>query len=508
MSDFPSASDILVGTSSQTDVPVGQSTRNGVPAPQRRSSPPSSSGSSQGAGSTLPELGLDSILAIAHSIQSTYSPQNTGMPGVQEILSRLSSAMYDPTQDLKSVAEQSVLANTLPTEARMSADAAAGQAQGADYLLQQLQGVPVPQQGQLSQPNLPTLDLPGAPQTARPQVNPLTSLIALGAGFAAPSAAGQFHAAALEGAIKGAQQENVRRQQANKDEITRRSLVYDASMTAAREQQRVVEINRDAAFQNSVLTTDRQLSLAKAKGEQFISAGAAKSLKDFADTYDPAIKAGNAVKALYQAIDTKGKASEREIKSISEMLTAVEKAGAPNAAMGRDVFNSYMRASLQHQQEVGMLQRENTHHKNMMEQIMLQNDAIGNREIKVQSVRDAGSLNRLLIGEAGKDRRVKEYRDFLKTVKPSQSLKESQDNQKRLQTNLQKIEQAIAEANASRNQPKADNDALAARVDSLRGSLKETTDLLQKEQLRGARYDPTRPPDTDFDPDTGERTLR
>lgn len=282
--------------------------------------------------------------ALAKYLQGLFAPAQTGASALLEQVTR-PGGIYDPKSDLERVGQLSQLANTLPTQADIEAQQAGQSAQGADFLLQQLAGVPVPQEQMLQQPNLPQLQLPPMPQTAQPHVNPLASLLAIGAGFARPTAAGQFNAATLEGALKGAADENQRRQERDRADIARRAMIYDASMAAAKEQQRVQEANRDAAYHNTVANTDRQMLLAKARTEQFQAHGAADSLKAFAEKYDPALKARDQVKALLDEIDTKGKASTERVKSISELLSAVNRETTVGAGPGlaKNVFDEIMK---------------------------------------------------------------------------------------------------------------------------------------------------------------------
>lgn len=440
-----------------------------------------------------PAKGLDPI-ALAQYLQGIFSPAQTG---ATKLLSQLADpgGIYDPTADIAALHQKSQLAQTLPTQADIDAQNAGQTAKGADYLYQQLQGIGVPQEGLLQQPNLPQLQLPPLPETARPQVNPLASLIALGAGFASPHQAGGFHAAALEGAIKSAQEENERRQQRDKADIARRAMIYDASMSAAKEQERIVEANRDTAFRNTVATTDRQMLLAKAKTEQFTAHGAADSLKAFADKYDPALKARDEVKALLDEIDLKGKASTERIKSVSELLTAVHKEDTGGVGMAKNVFDQIMKsvdeaaaqraaehrattvAGMQEQAAMARTQSIQAHEDARTSNIQAHEDARAANaraaQAKLQEKAQAFDIRKMLFGDQ---------------LKPDALEEVYTEDMKRLQGVTKDLEVSLAAAKATRAQmgrsSLADGTTPAqqqSKIDAIQKELEEKTKTLRDE---------------------------
>jgi hypothetical protein len=461
--------------------------------------------------SYLDSKGQIDPVALAKYLSSAFAPNSTGAQGLLGQLAA-SGGIYDPAQDLASVAEKTKLAGTLPTEADNAARAAGLQASGADFLLQQLQGVPVPQEGMLPQPNLPELALPNAPQSVRPQVNPLSQLLAIGAGFAAPGMAGGFNAAALEGQIQGAQEETARRDQDYKQQIAHRTMLYEASMTAAKERERVAEANRDAAFRNTVASTDRQLMLAKANSEQFTAHGAADSLQDFAKKYDPALKARDEVKALLDEIDTKGKASTERIKSVSELLTAVHKDDATGAGMAKDVFNQIMKSVQQSAEQKAAALRQQAHDQYTAAETTRREQLAQAASLKLEDMRQGGENSRFMFGEQGKDRRLQKSLSF---SKPSESLEQSRQNQSRLQGQLGKLETALAEAESqlatARTGVKVNNmnaDQIKHKIDSLIVNRNNAASALRQEQIRASLKDPRGGASGMFDPATGEVILR
>jgi hypothetical protein len=449
---------------------------------------PVAASKSSSTGSMIPDVNKTSILQLYKNIYSHFAPETQGLPGIPGLLGSLQSGIYDSTKDIQELRRQSANIGELPTEAQTAADSANLQASGAQYLLDRMKGVDVPQQGMLAQPELPTLDLPGAPEVAKAQVSPLSSLLALGAGFAAPQAAGQFHAAALEGALEGAKQENARRQQANKEEITRRSMVYDAAMTSAREREHVVEINRDAAFNNSVLKTDRQLSMAKAETDSFMAKGTADAAKDYVNKYSASIKAKSAVDALYKTIDLENKLSKEHTLGVSELLKAVDKAGDSSRLMTKEVFDSYMKDSLQQSNNAATANRQAAHDEAMNNREQNKDVNTYNRGLMLKKLDIQGKMALMSESERFKFRMAEWHRHAAKEEKPSQSLDQSQKNQARLQKDLSAIETQITDLRATPGR-NTDKDY---RLNELVHIQQQFSDSLAEEQRRAQFLDPTR----------------
>jgi len=431
-----------------------------------------------------------SAAALAQYLQGLFAPAQTGATG---LLNQLAApgGIYDPTADLANVRQKSALANTLPTQADIDAQNAGLQAKGADFLSQQLGAIPVPQEQPLQQPNLPQLQLPGLPQVAQPHVNPLASLLAIGAGFASPKAAGGFNASVLEGALKAAQDENQRRQERDKADVTRRAMIYDASMSAAKEQQRITEANRDTAYRNTVANTDRQMMLAKASTEQFTAHGAADSLKAFADKYDPAFKARDQVKALLDEIDTKGKASAERIKSVAELLTAVHKEDTGGVGMAKDVFNQIMK-SVQDaaDQRASDARAQKTAEAALQRTLTTQQGELQRTQI-IQGHEDARSAAERSL-RAGLQQNAQSF-DIKKlllgnALDPKNEPREQayQNDLKRQQEVLRGLEKSIAESKAAYAQagnPRSDaSRAMKRQIEDLQRSINMTTTTMRQEQ--------------------------
>lgn len=283
-----------------------------------------------------------SIAAVAQALRSQFSPQ---VPARDAIIKQISDPSFFPNATGPSSADQQ-LASTLPTEADIAAQNASLQARGAADLDQRLRGVAAPQQGLYQQPNLPQLQLPDQPQTARPQVSPLAQLLSIGASFASPSHAGQFNAAALDGAIQGANEENARRQQRDKVDVMRRTVLYDAAMTNARERQRVSEANVDVAAHNSVADYTRKLMLAKSGSEAMTAGNLADSMKKFAEENDPAFKARDRVKAAIDNLDAQGKAFAERAKGAAELMNALRSDDREGPGLGAKVLEEAMKGTL------------------------------------------------------------------------------------------------------------------------------------------------------------------
>jgi hypothetical protein len=220
-------------------------------------------------------------------------------------------------------------------------------------------------------------------------------------------------------------------------------MIYDASMAAVKEKQRIDESNRDTAYRNTVATTDRQMLMAKAKTEQFTAHGAADSLKAFAEKYDPAFKARDEVKGLLDQIDLKGKASADRIKSVSELLSAVHKEDTAGSGMAKDVFNHIVgmvqEASKERATESRELKVASANAAAALEREKTRQQAESDRVDK----QSTAAMSRLMVEELGRStRQANELRDR----KPSQNLVESEKNRDRLQAELKSVRQAASVA--------------------------------------------------------------
>lgn len=292
--------------------------------------------------------GLDIAAAIktAEETARRIAPEDPDVARFRKMLLD-PSLRYDDTQDQINLGEENRIAAGLPTPSEREAIGKRLEAQGADLLYQQLQGVgEAPHQGAYPQPNLPGLSLPDQPQTARPQVSPLAQLLSIGAGFASPRAAGGFNAAALEGALQGAQQENQRRQQIYKNDIAGRTIIYDAAMGQAKEKQRVAEANVDAASQSSVADYNRKMILAKAKSESLSAGNVAKSLEDFAKEHGSEERAQARASALMEKIKLSRDGSAERVKSTTELIKALEGTGSAQKKLTADILMHAITAML------------------------------------------------------------------------------------------------------------------------------------------------------------------
>lgn len=279
---------------------------------------------------------------LAKYFQSIFAPEQTAQ---NDLLKKIS--VYDPSSALDAIAKLSPVAGNIPTGADQAASDQHLVAGGANDLLDRMKAVDAPHGGMISQPDLPTLSLPNQPETARPQGNILSTLLTIGAGLAAPKSAGQFNAATLEGQLKGATEENQRRQMFYKNDVASRTMLYDAAMSAAKERERVTEINQDTANQNSVADFNRKISLAKQTSEALSANKLSEFLDGFAKKYDPALKAQDQIKALYAEISAKGKASTETIDGVTKLLGVLNKENAPGAAITKELLGGMIKNAME-----------------------------------------------------------------------------------------------------------------------------------------------------------------
>lgn len=462
---------------------------------------------------------IESALDIARKASGAISPISLNVQKLADMMSD-PGFRYDDRQDRINLAEELRIAAGLPTPAGSAAASAKMDAQGAALRLQQLQGVgDAPHEQPLEQPNFPQLQLPDQPQTAQANVNPLAQLLAIGAGFASPQGAGQFNAAALEGALQGAKDENQRRQQVYKNEIAGRTLIYDAAMGQAKERQRITAANRDSAFQNTVADFSQKMLLAKAKGESLSADSVAESLAAFAKEHDPQFRALDNAKALTEKIKDARASNAERIKSATELLKAVGSLEAPGSRLTAQTFLESLKAM----SAADVLDKEIAGRKAAATQSQ---GAARGLAAFVQSAEtdrvernNRANMSRLLIEENG---RFKRQQTMLKGLRPPESLKQSQQNQARLQENLKQIEQAITATQADLDVLQVNHDvtvqgvtgaggsiALRGKLNSLKASQAAFIKALQTEQKRGARFNPGSSGVSErvFDPTTGELVM-
>lgn len=464
---------------------------------------------------TVNPLDPQGVAELARALLGSIAPQSAAAADITKRLLDPSS-WYDPKADFAAAAQQQAIGDKLPTPFDNAAREAGIQTEGATYLDDKLRGIQAPQEGQIPQPNFPQLGLPNQPQTARPQVSPLAQILAIGAGFARPQAAGQFNAAALDGAIKGAEEENQRRQQIYKNDIAARSIVYDAAMGQAKEKQRIAEANIDAASHNSVAEFNREMMLAKSSSERFTAGLTSQSLVDFADEHDPQLKALERAKAIYANIDRKGTLAAEDRKGLIEILGAIDKGNAPGVKAAGDTFKAVLDA-LQQKMTLDATTKRAITIAGMQEKSAA---AISENVQKHEDARATQSQKASMQRMLAEQNKINErFTKNLSSSKIPQTLKESQENQGRLQSVLKAAEESLTGARTDLDTIKGGgtlagmskgNGGLLVynnRLDSAQLNLDAVRKALETEQKRGVRLDPNRGARGTFDPATGDFNI-
>lgn len=312
------------------------------------------------AGSGGQTVNLDAVRTNAQP--QAPAPQSDAYKALQALGAQLGKAAPSSIKDNYDTILKLAPEAVAPSKEHLDAEYYTAQQEGNKKILEML-SQPLPPATHLQRDDVAPLSLPNAPVAQPNQINPVASLAAGIAGLFHPQAAGEFGAAALEGALRKTQQENQQKQAEFQNNIERLTAIHRDAIERADAKLRVDALNKQSDDTRSHEQMQRDMAKAKAAGEDITLGKEATATEAFAKQQDTAAQA----KAKIGVLESQAQ-SEADLydKGQERAMTGVVKVAGIDAAAEKETQTEKARKELAAQNKAADLSRQTQRDKDAM----------------------------------------------------------------------------------------------------------------------------------------------